>query len=44
MSDPDDQAIVLGIRCRDGRRGTWAAAYGPGVGPFDAEVLRRLDA
>lgn len=41
-SDPDDEAILLALRCGCGRGGTFQAAFGPGAGPEDAAVLRRL--
>lgn len=43
VSDPDEQAIVFALRSPDDRiRGTYVVAYGPGMGPHDAEVVRRL--
>lgn len=42
-TDPDDEALVLALRSRDGSvRGTYAMAYGPAMDPHDAEAVRRL--
>ena len=42
-SDPGDEAIVLALRSGDGAvRGTLTLAYGPGVGPAETELVRRL--
>lgn len=42
-SDPDDEAIVVGLTCPAcGARGTLVAAYGPGASREEAEVLRAL--
>jgi hypothetical protein len=44
VSDPDDQAVVFGLRSPDGQvRGTYTVAFGPGMGPEDGEVVRLLD-
>ena len=43
MSDPDDQAIVLGLRCRAcGVRSVLVAGYGPSASPEDAAVVAAL--
>ncbi len=43
ITDPADEAIVLTLRSeKDGIKGTYAVAYGPGTGPLDAEMIRRL--
>ncbi len=43
ITDPADEAIVLALRSeKDGIKGTYAVAYGPGMGPLDAEMIRRL--
>jgi hypothetical protein len=43
ITDPADEAIVLALRCEeDGIQGTYAVAYGPGMGALDAEMVRRL--
>ncbi|MEJ5255717.1 MAG: hypothetical protein WHS89_10240 [Acidimicrobiales bacterium] len=45
MSDPDDEAIVLGVSCPDwGRRGIVVSAYGPSIDPEHAELLAALSA
>lgn len=41
-SDPDDQAILLALCSRCGRRGLFSAGYGPGAAAADVEALRRL--
>ena len=42
-SDPDDEAIVLGLRCDGcGARGRLSAAYGPSMDPEVADALRHL--
>jgi hypothetical protein len=44
VSDPDDEAIVLGLRCPEcGALGTVAAAYGPAADPNVADQLVLLD-
>ncbi len=43
ISDPADEAIVLGLHCReDGIKGTYTVPFGPGMGALDAEMMRRL--
>jgi hypothetical protein len=43
-SDPGDETILLALTCvHCGLRGVLVAAYGPAVGPDEADVLRRLD-
>ena len=43
VSDPDDQALVAGVRCRIcGYAGTFVAAYGPDAGGAEAEVIAGL--
>jgi hypothetical protein len=41
-SDPDDEEILLALRCGCSHRGLYQAAFGPGANPDDAAVLRRL--
>lgn len=41
-SNPDDEAILLGVACRCGGRGQYAAAFGPDTPHEDAAVLRQL--
>jgi hypothetical protein len=42
-SDPDDQATLFALRCAThGVRGTYVVAWGPGMDPLDAEMVRRL--
>ena len=42
MSNPDDQAILLALRCDCGRRGLYATGFGPSVSIADADVLVHL--
>jgi hypothetical protein len=45
MSDPDDEAIVLGMRCPAcGVRGVIVSAFGPGADPALLQHLVLLDA
>lgn len=45
ITDPDDEAIVFGLRCEPhGTKGTYVAAYGPAMASHDAEIIRRLKA
>jgi hypothetical protein len=42
-SNPEDEAVLLALRSRDGRiRGTFVATYGPQMEPACAEVMHRL--
>jgi hypothetical protein len=42
-TDPGDEAILFALRSDDGAvRGTYAAGYGAGVDPANAELVRRL--
>lgn len=42
-SNPDDEAIVLGLRCPGcDATGTLVSAYGPDASAEEADVLRRL--
>jgi hypothetical protein len=42
-SDPGDEAIVLGVHCRDwDRKGVVVSAYGPGADPEHAALLVAL--
>lgn len=42
-SDPDDEAIVFGLRCTVcGARGTLVSAYGPGADPDELDALQIL--
>lgn len=44
MSDPDDEAIVLGMRCPEcGLRGVIVSAFGPNAEPAVLEHLVLLD-
>jgi hypothetical protein len=44
-SDPDDEAIVLGLRCpRCEAKSTLVSAFGPNADPAVLEHLRMLDA
>ena len=41
-SNPDDQAILVAMKCACGVRGLYTAAYGPDVSSDDAAALTRL--
>ncbi len=41
-SNPDDEAILLALRCCDGCLGLYSAAFGPDTPPDDVAVLQRL--
>jgi hypothetical protein len=41
-SNPDDEAILLAVRCPDGCMGLYSSAFGPSAAPEEAAVLRRL--
>lgn len=41
-SNPDDEAILLAVRCPDGCKGLFSAAFGPSATPEEAAVLRSL--
>jgi hypothetical protein len=42
-SDPDDESTVFALRCAThGVRGTYVVAWGPGMHPLDAAMVRRL--
>jgi len=42
-SDPADESGLFALRCdAHGMRGTYVVAYGPGIDPRDAEMVRRL--
>ncbi|MEY2582072.1 MAG: hypothetical protein QOE09_1921 [Ilumatobacteraceae bacterium] len=41
-SNPDDEAILLAVRCPEGCKGLYSAAFGAAVSPEDATVLRAL--
>jgi hypothetical protein len=44
-SDPDDEAIVLGVRCpRCDAKSTFVSAFGPNADPAVLEHLQMLDA
>jgi hypothetical protein len=44
-SNPDDEALVMGLRCRScGWRGTLVTGYGPSVPEADADLLFGLAA
>lgn len=43
-SDPDDQAILLGLRCPEcGAMGTFSSGYGPSADPAIVDQLVMLD-
>ena len=43
ISNPDDETIVLALRCTiHDCRGTWVAAYGKDMPSSDAALLRRI--
>src|SRR3954451_4294055 len=42
VSNPDDEAILFALHCRDDRPGLFLSAFGPGASPADDAVLRRL--
>ena len=43
-SDPDDEAILLGLRCPEcGALGTFASGYGPSADPVIVDQLVMLD-
>jgi hypothetical protein len=43
MTDPDDEAILLALRCpRCARGGSLVTAYGPAIEPGEAAVLTSL--
>jgi DNA-directed RNA polymerase subunit RPC12/RpoP len=43
-SDPDDEAIVLGLRCPEcGAQGTFASGFGPSADPIIVDQLVMLD-
>lgn len=43
-SDPDDEAIVLGLRCPEcGTLGTFTSGYGPSADPIIVDQLVMLD-
>lgn len=45
ISNPDDEAIVLGVLCEAcGTRGTIVSAYGPGADPETLDSLVMLEA
>lgn len=42
-SDPDDEAIVLGLRCPTcGARGIMVSGYGPSADPNELDILKVL--
>jgi len=41
-SDPNDQAIMLALSCKCGRRGLYSAAFGPDTAEADVAVLHRI--
>lgn len=42
-SDPDDEAIVIGMRCPHcGARGVLVSGYGPSADPDEIDVIRSL--
>ena len=43
VSDPEDEAIVLALRCPgDGCRGTYTVPYGMNMPSVDGELIRRI--
>jgi hypothetical protein len=43
-TDPADEAILFALSVPDlGIRGTWSAAFGPGMDPVEAEMAQRLE-
>jgi len=43
MSDPDDEAVIFGLRCQEcDSRGVLVAAYGPAASAGEAAVLTAL--
>jgi hypothetical protein len=42
ITNPDDEAILLALRCDCGVKGLFVAAFGPTATADDAAVLRRL--
>lgn len=43
VSDPEDQAIVLALRCpMDGCRGTYTLPYGKNMPALDSELVARI--
>ena len=43
ISDPEDEAIVLAIRCPvDGCRGTYTVPYGKNMPAVDGELIARI--
>jgi len=41
-SNPDDEMILLAMRCPDGHRGLYSAAFGPSTPVEDVDVLQVL--
>lgn len=42
-TDPQDESMLFALSCGEhGVRGTWVVAFGPGIPPRDAEMVRRL--
>ena len=43
ISDPEDEAIVLAVRCPgDGCRGTYTVPYGKNMPPIDGDLIARI--
>jgi hypothetical protein len=42
VSDPDDEAILLALRCHCGRLGLYVAGFGPSASAADVAVLGHL--
>ena len=43
ISNPEDETIVLALRCRDHDcRGTWVSPYGKDMPSLDASLIRRI--
>ena len=41
-SDPDDEMMLLALRCECGRPGLYVTAFGPNASTADVAVLQRL--
>jgi hypothetical protein len=41
-SNPDDQSMLLALRCKCSRRGVYVTRFGPSASAVDGTVLQRL--